>query len=211
MCLKPALELPKVAQVVSRCRKLVGHFKHSTTLTAEMGRRQKSMGVKEHALIQDVPTRWNSTYDMMARLSEQRRVITDLLLDPKFTKKGDSALNLLDRVWDLLSELCDVLYVFSDVTSYMCTERNVSVSELLPIVCGLVDKRLCSSENDSSTALKVKDTIKAELQRRYQPTSDATASSTSALATLLSPVQEDAILHVVSAQDCRRPAGVTSR
>ena len=134
LCLNPALELPNAAQVVSTCRKLVGHFKHSTTLTAEMGR-QKSMGVKEHALIQDVPTRWNSTYGMMARLSEQRRVITDMLLDPKVTKKRNSALNMLDREWDLLSEPCDVLYVFSDVTPYMCTESNVSVSELLPIVC----------------------------------------------------------------------------
>ena len=90
-----------MAHVVSRSRKLIGHFKHSTTLTAEMKKKQGSMGVKEHMLIQDVATRWNSTYDMMARLREQRRVISDILLDPTLNKKSDSALNLTDLEWDL--------------------------------------------------------------------------------------------------------------
>ena len=187
LCLKPALELPKVAHVVSRSRKLVGHFKHSTTLTAEMKKRQGSMGVKEHVLIQDVATRWNSTYDMMARLSEQRRVISDILLDPTLTKKSDSALNLTDLEWDLLSDLCEVFSVFSDVTTYMCTEKAVSVSEVLPIVSGLINNHLRASEEDRPTVSKVKEVIREDLQRRYKPTSESTAGTVSALATLLDP------------------------
>ena len=187
LCLKPALDLPKVSLVVSKCRKLVGHFKHSTTLTAEMKVRQKSMGLKENVLIQDVATRWNSTYEMMARLGEQRRVISDILLDTKFAKKSDSALYLTDREWELLKELCDVFSVFSDVTTYMCSEKSLSLSEVLPIVSGLVDKRLCVSETDCSTVAKVKEVIKDELQRRYKPASDVTAGSTAALAMLLDP------------------------
>ena len=57
LCVKPALELPSVTKVVANCRKLVGHFKHSTTLTAEMRARQKLLTVPEHELIQDIPTR----------------------------------------------------------------------------------------------------------------------------------------------------------
>ena len=187
LCIKPALEVPKVAHVVSRSRKLVGHFKHSTTLTAEMKKRQRSMGVKEHVLIQDVATRWNSTYDMMERLSEQRRVISDILLDPTITKKSDSALNLTDSEWDLLSDLCEVLSAFSDVTTYMCTESAVSVSEVLPIVCGLVNNHLCASEEDRPTVAKVKEVVREDLHRRYQPASNSTAGSVSALASLLDP------------------------
>ncbi|XP_052806300.1 E3 SUMO-protein ligase ZBED1-like [Mya arenaria] len=63
LCIKPFLELPSVSKVLSKCRKLVGHFKHSTTLNAELHRRQERMqkeGEKQPtlALIQDVPTRW---------------------------------------------------------------------------------------------------------------------------------------------------------
>ena len=94
LCLKPTMELTAVSKVVAKCRKLVGNFKHSTTVTAEMGVRQKAMAVPQHSLVQDVPTRWNSTYGMMARLVEQRRVLTDILLDTAFTKRADAALSL---------------------------------------------------------------------------------------------------------------------
>ena len=71
LCIKPSLELPSVNKLVTKCRKLVGHFKHSTTITVEMGKRQKMLNVPEHQLIQDVPTRWNSTQLMLQRLFEQ--------------------------------------------------------------------------------------------------------------------------------------------
>ena len=167
LCLNPGLELPKVAHVVSRSRKLVGHFIHSMTLTAEMKNRQGSMGVKEHVLIQDVATRWNSTYDMMARLSEQGRMISDILLDPTLTKKSDSALNLTHLEWNLLCDLCEVFGMFSDVTTYMCTEKAVSASGVLPIVCELINDHLRASEEDRPTVAKVKEVIGEDLQCRY--------------------------------------------
>ncbi|CAG2202961.1 unnamed protein product [Mytilus edulis] len=87
LCIKPVFELASVAKLIQKCRKLVGHFKHSTTVTAEMRNRQKLLGVPEHELVQDVVTRWNSTQAMLSRLVEQRRTLTDILLDEKVTKK----------------------------------------------------------------------------------------------------------------------------
>ncbi|XP_060569040.1 E3 SUMO-protein ligase ZBED1-like [Ruditapes philippinarum] len=113
LCVKPALELPNVSKIVAKSRKLVGYFKHSTTLTAEMRNRQKVFKVPEHELIQDVPTRWNSTHLMLERLCEQRRVITDIMLDDKFTKKSDSNLLLKDHEWDNILDLKDVLKDFT--------------------------------------------------------------------------------------------------
>ncbi|XP_053382048.1 E3 SUMO-protein ligase ZBED1-like [Mercenaria mercenaria] len=187
LCLKPAMELTAVSKVISRCRKLVGHFKHSTTLTAEMRERQKAMGVPEHTLVQDVVTRWNSTYQMMTRLVEQRRVVSDILLDPKLSKKEDSVLNLKEYEWDLIGELSDILRPLADTTEYMCTERCVSVSEIYPIVCGLVNRRLVTSNTDSNTASRVKEVIREDLMRRYQPSSDTAAESAAALGALLDP------------------------
>ncbi|XP_060605586.1 zinc finger BED domain-containing protein 4-like [Ruditapes philippinarum] len=139
LCVKPALELPNVSKIVAKSRKLVGHFKHSTTLTAEMRNRQKVFKVPEHELIQDVPTRWNSTHLMLERLCEQKRVITDIMLDDKFTKKSDSNLLLKDHEWDNILDLKDVLKDFTAVTTYISTETNVSCSQIYPIVCGLMN------------------------------------------------------------------------
>ena len=40
LCIKPVFELPAVSKTLAKCRKLVGHFKHSTTNTSEMRKRQ---------------------------------------------------------------------------------------------------------------------------------------------------------------------------
>ena len=65
LCIKPSLEIPAVSKLIARARKLVGHFKHSTTVMAEMRKRQKLFGLPQHELIQDVATRWNSSQIML--------------------------------------------------------------------------------------------------------------------------------------------------
>ena len=79
---------------------MVGHFKYSTTLTAEMRKHQKLFEMPEHELIQDACTRWNSTQLMLERMCEQRRVVTDIMIDTKVTKKSDSHLQLTEKEWE---------------------------------------------------------------------------------------------------------------
>ena len=78
-----------MAKLIARARKRVGHFKHSTTVTAEMRKRQQLFELPQHELIQDVVTIWNSTQLMMERLCEQRRVVSDIMLDLSLTNKDD--------------------------------------------------------------------------------------------------------------------------
>ena len=157
LCIKPSLELPSVSKLVSKCRKLVGHFKHSTTITAEMGKRQKMLNVPEHQLIQDVPTRWNSTQLMLQRLFEQRRVINDLMLDTSFTKKNDASLLLSNQEWETVNDLSTTLEPLTAVTTYTSKEKSVSCSVVYPVVCGLLNKSLKVTSEDNSVVRKVKD------------------------------------------------------
>ena len=187
LCIKPVLELPTVSKTVAKCRKLVGHFKHSTTLTAEMRKRQKMLSVPEHVLVQDVATRWNSTQTMMERLYEQRRVLTDIMLDSKFTKKTESVLLPKDHEWDVICDLSSVLKDLTQVTTYMCTEKDVSCSQIYPIVCGLIRNTLNVNVNDTPLIRKVKDTIASDLRRRYKPSEIETARTTPITASLLDP------------------------
>ncbi|KAF0023055.1 hypothetical protein F2P81_023685 [Scophthalmus maximus] len=46
---------------LSKCRKVVGHFKHSPPNAAELQKQQVTHGLKTESLVQDVPTRWTST------------------------------------------------------------------------------------------------------------------------------------------------------
>lgn len=191
LAIKPAFALPDVNRVVSRCRKLVGHIKHSTTLTAEMRKRQATLKVPKHELVQDVTTRWNITHAILARLNEQRRVLSDLMLDTRVTRKADQHLSLKDGEWTVVSELSDVLSHLTETTSYMSTEKNVSCSEVYLIVTSLLDNTLRACEADSHVVKEVKGVIAAELRRRFRPSNDATATSTLVLAALLDPRYKD--------------------
>ncbi|XP_052269136.1 uncharacterized protein LOC127870735 [Dreissena polymorpha] len=69
----------------------------------------------------------------------------------------------------------------------MSTESHVSVSEIYPIVCGLVTKSLVSCSTDSSIAHRGKKAIRNDLVHRFQPESEEAARSTAALGALLDP------------------------
>ena len=59
---------------VGKARKIVGHFSHSCKATAKLEEIQEKKDLPKHRLIQDVATRWNSTFKMLERLYEQRLV-----------------------------------------------------------------------------------------------------------------------------------------
>lgn len=86
LCIKHCPDIPAVSKLIARARKIVGHFKHSTTVMAEMRKRQKLFELPQHELIQNVTTRWNSSQIMLERLCEERHVVSDVMLDTKMTK-----------------------------------------------------------------------------------------------------------------------------
>ena len=68
LSVRAGLDLPGVALLTAKCRKLVGHFRHSAQATAKLKHVQKALKMKEVKLKQEVATRWSSTYDMIQRL-----------------------------------------------------------------------------------------------------------------------------------------------
>ena len=65
-----------VIDILAMARKMAGHFAHSVVAGEKLVKLQKQHDPPEHKMIQDVCTRWNSTYYMLDRLYEQRQAIT---------------------------------------------------------------------------------------------------------------------------------------
>ncbi|XP_040297398.1 E3 SUMO-protein ligase ZBED1-like [Bufo bufo] len=74
-----AMKNAGIDRAVSAARGLVEHFKKSELASTKLKEKQKQMGTAEHKLVQDVSTRWNSTYYMADRLLEQRWPVTATL------------------------------------------------------------------------------------------------------------------------------------
>ena len=59
-----------VIDVLATCRKIVGHFKHSTIAYSRLCSIQQCLDIPQHHLQQDIQTRWNSSLYMVQSVIE---------------------------------------------------------------------------------------------------------------------------------------------
>ena len=81
-----AMAIPSVSRALGRCRRLVGHFHHSSKSNYLLQKKQEALNHPQHALVQNVITRWNSSFYMAERILEQQQPLCAALLE---LKKGD--------------------------------------------------------------------------------------------------------------------------
>ena len=166
LCVEDGLKLNTIDRLLGACRKLVGHFKHSTVATAALVDRQKRMNMPVKRLLQDVATRWNSIYYLLDRLVEMRWPISAVLSDERVTKRLDRNLDLRSDQWDLAKELLAPLQQIEVATVYFSEESKVSISSVLPILYGIMDN-LAVADEDSSIVKNFKQTVVSSIKRRW--------------------------------------------
>jgi hypothetical protein len=86
--------------------------------------------VKFHKLQQDVATRWNSTYLMLARLLEVKDAIKQYHIDHPKNYTGNK---LTELDWDKMSKFVSVLGALADATEYVGSEQYATCSAVLPL------------------------------------------------------------------------------
>ncbi|XP_065891555.1 zinc finger BED domain-containing protein 4-like [Dysidea avara] len=145
LCVNAGLKTPAISNVVAAGRHLTTHFHKSDPALRALRNRQRDMRVEQHQFIQDVKTRWNSTYYMIERFIEQRWPLTAVMSDSTITKSGD-------RNLDLKSEH---------------KEFNVSSSALYPVLHGLLKSLQCV-DNDLPAIQQCKTTVAEEIKQRWK-------------------------------------------
>ncbi|XP_040178075.1 E3 SUMO-protein ligase ZBED1-like [Rana temporaria] len=133
--------------LVAKCRHLVGHFKHSSANTSELKSSHSSVSsskdVMFHKLQQDVATRWNSTYIMLARLLEVKDAVMQYHMDHP---KNYSGPKLTESDWDKMAKYTSVLGSLADATEYVGGEQYATCSAVLPLLAFL--RRLLRINDD---------------------------------------------------------------
>ncbi|XP_065665607.1 zinc finger BED domain-containing protein 4-like [Hydra vulgaris] len=160
------LDNKRISLLTATCIRIVGHFKHSFKLFKLLRQFQEILELPKHSINQDEPTKWNSTFNMLNRLIEQKDAI--LLVKPHFPKAARQNKELSTEEWDSLVSLVAALKVFEDVmltANYM----KITTSEVIPIL------------NAVNMSL---DSIKDYLHRRY---GDCEKGSIYAFVTILDP------------------------
>lgn len=90
--------------VLAKCRKIVGHFRHSPANTMELYKEQRALDQENEHLIQDVSTRWNSTLFMIRRLLKNKEAVKATL-----DKQRHKLVLLSAAEWTKLEKLAAIL------------------------------------------------------------------------------------------------------
>ena len=187
LCVQYGLNDSAISRLTAQCRKLVSHFNHSVVATTALKEKQKQFSIAEHHLVQDVSTRWNSTFFMFERLVEQHWAIYAVLHDENVTSSDHCVLDLKPEQWDLIQQLTVVLKPLQVATTALSGELKVTVSLIYPVVNGLLSNHLNVGSQDVPTVQRFKETVRKELSSRFCPDSLETATEIHVIAALTDP------------------------
>ncbi len=162
LCVQAGLDVPRIRHAISMCSRLVAHFRRSSKATYALEEKQRALSVSEHNLIQDVVTRWNSTFDMIERILEQQTPICAALVDLK-------RMDLLPRDEEFLlcEALVQVLQPFKHITETVCGEAYTTVSSIKLLLHHLLNVALVPKASDAAPVKKMKETMETNLRSRY--------------------------------------------
>ncbi|KAJ4927019.1 hypothetical protein JOQ06_014759 [Pogonophryne albipinna] len=115
---------PVLCDIRAKARKLVGYFRSSTLAKEKLVSVQRQLGRPTLKLLQEVETRWNSTYHMLQRLVDLREPVGAALasLNTEITTLTSAEFTTISGCLSLLSGL-------NDATIELSEEKNVSGSK----------------------------------------------------------------------------------
>ena len=147
-------ELNSHKDLVSKCKKLVGSFKHNDGLVRRLREKQDSLNYElKIKLVQDMPVRWNSTFDMIDTLLINKDALISMSLERinSIIKQNIPT----ESEWNILEELCELLEPVKDLTTSLSASKYVTISLIYRAVYNLINYTFPSQtfKNDSIIAM----------------------------------------------------------
>ena len=161
LAINDGLDDEVVAGILKSVKSIVSHFHRSTSSRQFLSNAQTQLQLPVHQLCQEVSTRWNSTFYMLERISEQRRAITSVLPDTTCSTE----LTIIQ--WNIIQQLILLLRPFEEFSREF-ERADASISLVIPgirMLCKHLSKPVTDDENRS--VRNVREGIASSLQTRF--------------------------------------------
>ncbi|XP_004845422.1 zinc finger BED domain-containing protein 4 [Heterocephalus glaber] len=116
-----------VQNLLSLARKLCERVQRSPRAREKLAELQREYELPPHPLIQDVPSRWNTSFHMLERLLEQKRAINEMSIECNFRE-----LISCDQ-WEVMQSVCHALRPFDAASREMSTHAS-TLSQVIPMI-----------------------------------------------------------------------------
>ncbi|KAI7793204.1 hypothetical protein IRJ41_008117 [Triplophysa rosa] len=117
-------QTPVLSDIRAKARRLVGYFRSSTTAKEKLVQLQQQMGRATLKLLQEVETRWNSTFQMLHCLVELKEPVGAAL-----ASLATEIPPLSSNEFTSVSACLSLLSGFNDATVELSEEKKVSGSK----------------------------------------------------------------------------------
>ncbi|KAJ8403671.1 hypothetical protein AAFF_G00349970 [Aldrovandia affinis] len=162
------------------CKKVSSMFSYSWKKQKALMRAQNEQSLPLHKLITESPTRWGSRLQMMERVLEQEKAITQVLAADKKTRHPVPTWQDIQ----VLESVTAALKPLQDFTDALSGEAYGSVSSLKPVIHLLNAEVLNPNEGDTELTQEIKVKVLDYLNDKYtDPATDELLS----MATFLDP------------------------
>ncbi|XP_030193755.1 uncharacterized protein LOC115529286 [Gadus morhua] len=163
---KRGLAVSRVARLLGRVRRVTTFFHKSTTATAVLANKQPQLELPRHKLITDVQTRWNSTYEMLARYLEQQAAVSAALSSPEIRRNAREIDTLDNTDISDVEDIVKLLKPLKTATTVVCDEKEPTVSLIMPLKY-MIEQSMSPDENDTQTIANMKSAILRDISDRY--------------------------------------------
>ena len=153
--------------IISKCKRLVSSFSHSEALVRKFKEKQNFLKLtRKIKLIQSVPTRWNSIYDMIESIVINRDVLSSMSLEPEHfcIKKHVPT----DNEFNILDDLCLLLHPLKEISIIFSGRFYNTISLLFPSIFYLINNELDEITIVNDEIEKLRETLKASLRKRFR-------------------------------------------
>lgn len=152
--------------LINKCKKLVGSFKHSEGLSRRFKLKQESFAQeKKTKLVQDVPTRWNSTLDMIESIILNEVVLKSMCLENENEIIVPNVPS--EEEFKFLFEFYKLLKPMKELTVFLSGSKYVTTSILHPSIFNLINVTLDKFNFSNQNVSKIKDELKENLKKWF--------------------------------------------
>ena len=146
-------EVPEISAILQRCKNIVSYFHRSCKATNKLTAIQSRLNIDNHKLIQEVETRWNSSFYMLQRIVEQEEAIRTTLC---LLSRNDLTISCEDV--EVIKGVVEILDPFEAVTREILADQYLSGSKTIPLSRAL--QRLACSASMKPEVQKLVDTFR---------------------------------------------------